>query len=73
MATITLDGSKGHSSQFYIDITQSHEVESQFSLRFIDILLSIDSDWLEIIRLENQNLSFKLASFDRASGFELKK
>jgi len=73
MTTITLDGSKAHSSQFLIDTTQNHEVESQFSLRFIDIWLSIDLDWLEIIRRKNLELSFKFACFDRASGFELKK
>jgi len=57
MATIMLDGSKAHSSQFHIDITQSHEVESQFSLRFIDIWLSIDFYWLKIIRRENPDIS----------------
>jgi len=57
MATIMLDGSKAHCSQFLIDITQSHEVESQFSLRFIDIWLSIDFYWLKIIRRENPDIS----------------
>jgi len=56
MATIMLDGSKAHSSQFLIDITQNHEFESQFSLRFFDIWLSIDLDWLEIIPRENPDI-----------------
>ena len=60
MATIMLDGSNAHCSQFHIDITQSHEVQSQFLLRFLDILLSIDSDWLKIIPREKANSSFAL-------------
>jgi len=71
MATIMLDGSKAHSSQFLIDITQNHEFESQFSLRFFDIWLSIDLDWLKIIRQKNLDLSFNFVCFDRASGLEL--